>query len=220
MHPALRKWRNLVDAQDSGSCGRKAVGVRVPPFAPELPPPQNPRQRIYEVREALTPGPSPASGRGEQVTQNTEAFRISPNPLTHTPLLLVGEGPGVRAFHPTGKAAERPGPGAVDRSEAGARAPALWIEVQGRARSSLRKRTSKPSRPVSWMKRARPVRRPGVGRPVISQGWTTATGRPPAARCACAARTRREGCARRPVQLPAGSRKGPAKVSGQLQELA
>src|SRR5215203_7124430 len=30
------KVAELVDAQDSGSCGRKAVGVRVPPFAPTL----------------------------------------------------------------------------------------------------------------------------------------------------------------------------------------
>ena len=30
------KVAELVDAQDSGSCGRKAVGVRVPPFAPSL----------------------------------------------------------------------------------------------------------------------------------------------------------------------------------------
>src|SRR5436189_4552993 len=34
--PCLRRgeWRNLADAQDSGSCGRKAVGVRVPPRPP------------------------------------------------------------------------------------------------------------------------------------------------------------------------------------------
>ena len=30
----VRKWRNLVDAQDSGSCGLTPVGVRFPPFAP------------------------------------------------------------------------------------------------------------------------------------------------------------------------------------------
>ena len=29
-----RKWRNLADAPDLGSGGRKVVGVRVPPFAP------------------------------------------------------------------------------------------------------------------------------------------------------------------------------------------
>ncbi len=28
-----REWRNLVDAQDSGSCARKGVRVRVPPRA-------------------------------------------------------------------------------------------------------------------------------------------------------------------------------------------
>src|SRR5438034_2479779 len=34
--PCLRRgeWRNLADAQDSGFCGRKAVGVRVPPRPP------------------------------------------------------------------------------------------------------------------------------------------------------------------------------------------
>ena|GEM_PF-3366808 len=31
--PQLAKVAELVDAQDSGSCGRKPVGVRVPPFA-------------------------------------------------------------------------------------------------------------------------------------------------------------------------------------------
>src|SRR6266545_3291292 len=43
--------------------------------------------------EALTPGPSPASGRGVQVSQET----AGPFPsLTLSPLPLVGEGPGVR----------------------------------------------------------------------------------------------------------------------------
>ena len=32
------KVAELVDAQDSGSCVRKDVGVRVPPFAPPPPP--------------------------------------------------------------------------------------------------------------------------------------------------------------------------------------
>ncbi len=32
----MPKWRNLVDALDSGSSGRKPVGVRLPPSAPAL----------------------------------------------------------------------------------------------------------------------------------------------------------------------------------------
>src|SRR5688572_29231328 len=43
---------------------------------------------------ALTPGPSPASGRGERVNSSSEL--LWPH-LTCTPLPLAGEGPGVRA---------------------------------------------------------------------------------------------------------------------------
>ena len=35
----------LADAQDLGSCGRKAVGVQLPPSAPDL------RLRAYEFRQ-------------------------------------------------------------------------------------------------------------------------------------------------------------------------
>src|SRR3954463_1751904 len=60
--------------------------------------------------------------------------------------------------------------------------------VQGSPRSSSRKRSWNPLRPVSWMNFARPLKGPGVGRPEISQGWTTATGRPPASAWSSAAR--------------------------------
>ena len=36
MAVGVAKVAELVDAQDSGSCGRKPVGVRLPPFAPTL----------------------------------------------------------------------------------------------------------------------------------------------------------------------------------------
>src|SRR4028118_1753813 len=58
MIPRAAKVAELVDAQDSGSCGRKAVGVRVPPFAPSPSSPtpaQNIRSRVHRMGALVAP---------------------------------------------------------------------------------------------------------------------------------------------------------------------